>query len=356
MKADTTHGGWLWERYAQGTVAQECAILDQVLTHTPRGCDDCLVDTTLRLPDQKTLAHTYALEAVKGFGPQKFRELRDRGLTASEVLADPSRLPTGGKRGDTFRAEIARLASAGLEVFEQRASRQLERARQHGAHILLHGDDGYPPNLWASNNPIPVLYIRGDLGILGNRRAVACVGSRKIRDEYEERQRGFATFASHAGFVVVSGFALGADSVAHRAARDAGGATVCVMPCGLDRPFPPENRTLWAEFDSYQGAVQLSEFPFGTAAATLTLRKRNKTIVGLALGALVGQSSSKGGAMNAFRFATEQRKPVATFSPDGAEDTGGNRMIVESDGTEFPADRPSEQAWEAWLQTLSSSI
>ena len=167
------------------------------------------MDTTLRLPDEKTLAHTYALESVKGFGPQKFRELRDRGLTASEVLADPSRLPTGGKRGDTFRAEIARLASAGLEVFEQRAARQLERARQHGSHILLHGEGGYPPNLWASNNPVPVLYARGDLRILGNRRAVACVGSRKIRDEYKQRQRDFATFACGAGFVVVSGFALG---------------------------------------------------------------------------------------------------------------------------------------------------
>ena len=138
---------------------------------------------------------------------------------------------------------------------------------------------------------------------------------------------------------MVSGFALGADSVAHRAARDAGGSTVCVMPCGLDRPFPPENRTLWAEFNDYRGAVLLSEFPFGTAAASLTLRKRNKTIVGLALGALIGQSSPKGGAMNAFRFALEQRKPIATFSPDDNEDTGGNRKIAESGGTEFPLDR-----------------
>lgn len=84
----------------------------------------------MRLPDEKTLAHTHALESVKGFGPQKFRELRDRGLTASEVFADPSRLPTGGKRGDKFRAEIASLALACLEVFEQRAAHQIERTAQ----------------------------------------------------------------------------------------------------------------------------------------------------------------------------------------------------------------------------------
>ncbi len=130
----------------------------------------------MRLPDEKTLAYTYALESIKGFGPQKFRELHEHGLTATEVLADPSQLPTGGKRGDKFRAEIAKLTSAGIQEFEQRASRQIERAKQLGSHILLYGEDSYPPNLWAPNNPVPVLYVRGDLEILGKREAVACVG------------------------------------------------------------------------------------------------------------------------------------------------------------------------------------
>lgn len=309
------------------------------------------------MPDVGGLAATYALESVKQFGPQKFRELHDRGLTASDVLADPARLPIGGKRGDTFRAEMAQLARRGIGEFQERAARQLDRALQHGAHILLHGNDAYPPNLWASNNPVPVLYVRGDLGILQQRRAVACVGSRGIRTNYEARQRDFAAFAARRGWTVVSGFALGADSTAHRAARDAGGATVCVMPSGLDRPFPPENKGLWSEFAEYPRAVMVSEFPFGTPAAALTLRKRNKTIVALALGVLIGQSSATGGAMNAFRFALEQRKPVASFAGNGSDDTSGNQKVAaETSGTEFPADRADEGAWTAWLETLSLSI
>ena len=321
------------------------------------GCEDVLVEPSPRLPDVAALAATYALESVKQFGPQKFRELRESGLTASDVLADPTRLPIGGKRGDTFRAEIAQRAGSGIDEFERRAVRQLDRAAQHGVHILLHGDDAYPANLWASNNPVPVLYVRGDLQILQSRRAVACVGSRGIKDDYEARQRDFAGFAAGQGWTIVSGFALGADSTAHRAARDAGGTTVCVMPSGLDRPFPPENRGLWSEFAEYQGAVMVSEFPFGTAAASLTLRKRNKTIVALALGVLIGQSSATGGAMNAFRFALEQHKPVATFAGNGREDTSGNEKVAaEESGTEFPAFHPDEGAWTAWLATLSSSI
>src|SRR5215211_4979239 len=96
-----------------------CLLNCITLTSTLPRCDDALVDSPLRLPDQKTLAHTHALEAVKGFGPQEFREVYERGLSASEVLADPSRLPIGGKRGDKFRAEIARLTSAGVEEFER---------------------------------------------------------------------------------------------------------------------------------------------------------------------------------------------------------------------------------------------
>ena len=172
----------------------------------------------------------------------------------------------------------------------------------------------------------------------------------------------------------MSGFALGADSIGHRGAVEAAGATTLVMPCGLDRPFPPENRQLFTELLHYPHAAVVSEFPFGTGASSLTLRKRNKLIVALALGVMLSQSSAKGGAMNAYRFAIEQRKPVATFSPDGMERTSGNALIqtgaidapgsvgnpqffdpVFEDRAVFRADGPDVEAWDAWLHRVSSS-
>jgi DNA processing protein len=307
----------------------------------------------LLLPTAAELTSVYALESIKGFGPQKFRELRIEGLFPADVLEDPKRLPITGKRGDTFRSEIAQLVTDGsLKSLEQRALRQIERAREESASIALYFNDHYPPILRDSNNPVPVLYIKGDISLLHRPRAVACVGSRDIQDPYASRQSGFASNAAEQDWLIVSGFALGADSVAHRAARTAGGATVCVMPCGLDRPFPPENKELWKEFTRYSGAVMLSEFAFGTQAVSLTLRKRNKTIVGLALGVLIGQSSNKGGAMNAYRFGKEQHKPIATFTPDGREATSGNEEILQSHGTVFPADHDDAGEWDRWLRSL----
>lgn len=305
------------------------------------------------LPSIERLATYMALDSVPQFGPQKFREVIDAGLSPGDVVDEPSKLPIGGKRGDSFRSAIADFGKKERDEITRHASLAVERAKENSASIVLVGDAAYPPNLWDSNNPVPILYVQGDLNVLANPRAVACVGSRQIRDPYAARQREFAGHTARSGRVVVSGFALGADSVAHRGAWEAGGATVCVMPCGLDRVFPPENRGLRQELLDYDLAVFVSEFPFATGAASLTLRKRNKTIVALAKGVLVVQSSAKGGAMNAYRFGLEQKKPLATFSGDGTEATSGNRQIAETEGAvAFPDDRPDEDAWEAWLAKL----
>ncbi len=86
----------------------------------------------------------------------------------------------------------------------------------------------------------------------------------------------------------------------------------------------------------------------------MTLRKRNKLIVAAARGVLIGQSSVTGGAMNAYRFAIEQRKPVATFAADGAADAEGNRQIESEHKVPtvaFPTTSTSDR-WDEWLSKL----
>jgi DNA processing protein len=305
------------------------------------------------------LAAIFALESVKGFGPQKFKEVYLAGVPPVEALEDPSRIPLGGKRGDQLKTAIGGVATGGFDRFYERAERQLERATELQAHVIVYGDPAYPANLFESNYPVPVLYVRGSLEAACERRAVACVGSRLIRPPYTELQTRFARLAVGEGFSVVSGFATGADRWAHEAAWHAGGKTVAVMPSGLDLPFPPENRDLWRALLDYDKAAFVSEFSFATKAAALTLRKRNKMIVAFALGVLVGQSSVKGGAMNAYRFSLEQRKPVATFATDGQADTSGNAAISapgQRAGTALPMGVGFEDASRRWLAALSSSI
>jgi DNA protecting protein DprA len=305
-------------------------------------------------PHLTLLTDIFRLEDVKGFGPQKFKRLSEDGFTASEIVQNPDCLSRLGKRGVQF-SEL--LHSGGEEAYGRariRAEKQLAIASEIGASIITYGDRDYPKHLYRSNLPLPALYVRGDLRALNPHKAVACVGSRKIRLPFTELHREFAETAATADFCIVSGFATGADIIGHIAAVGTGGTTVCVMPSGLDRPFPPENKSVWAEFLNTPGVVFVSEFGFGVGANSLNLRKRNKTIVAMADGVLVSQSSRSGGAMNAFRFAIEQKKPVATFMSDGGPETSGNELIAGSSedvrATVLTGHSPSN--WRAWLQTL----
>jgi DNA protecting protein DprA len=300
----------------------------------------------------------YVLDGIKGFGPQKFKQLRQEGVALAEVAAHPQKLALKGKRGDDFRAQLAAVTEHVRVECRERAARQIQTAHKLSAAIVTYENPLYPQPVYRSNNPIPVLYVRGARAVLSSEKSVACVGSRGIREPYTKLHTAFARAACSRGFAIASGFALGADTLGHIAAREVGGNTICCMPGGLDRPFPPENRQLWEDFLTYSGSALVSEFPFGTGASSLTLRKRNKLIVAFAEGVLVSQSSEKGGAMNAFRFAREQGKPVATFAGDGTGETSGNQLIAdkkEERDAVFPSSAASDEAFGQWLRQLSSS-
>ena len=305
----------------------------------------------------KDLTNLYLLLSVKGFGPQKFRELHLSQIPATEALENPERLPAGGKRWDGFRSDLGGIPAEMRELCHRRAVRQILTAHKLGASVLTYDHPSYPLRVYNSNDPIPILYTRGSLDVLQQRNAVACVGSRKIRAPYSALQTEFIRHAVGCNFTIVSGFALGADTISHETAYRNGGRTICVMPGGLERPFPPENRKLWDELLCCQRALFVSEFPFGMRASALTLRKRNKLIVAFSQGVLISQSSVNGGAMNAYRFAREQRKPVATFADDGMPDTSGNRLISHErrPEDEMFADKPELDSYSRWLQRLSSS-
>lgn len=303
------------------------------------------------------LAAWHLLSSVRGVGPKASAAIYASGLKPTQVIEDPSLYPLQGKRARDIVTAMRALTDRERASASEFAKSQLQRAQKLDATIISYGDVDYPPLVNESNNPIPLLWVRGNKSILRSREAVACVGSRKIRIPYSELQEAFIDVAVQEGFVITSGFAMGADSVGHRRALERGGSTICVMPCGVDLVFPPENRKLWHELMDSDQAVFLSEFALGRRAESLTLRKRNKLIVAAARGILVGQTSKSGGAMNAFRFGLEQKKPVATFEPDVTDATSGNKEIMEStrgNTSVFPA-TPEIEDFRRWLHELSFS-
>ena len=351
--------------FPQSLTPQQKQTLDRV-----RGIQGCVADrevaSSLNLVQSLSvgdsirlgvdeLAAWHLLSSVRGVGPKATAAIYAAGLKPAQLIEDPGLYPLKGKRAKDVVTAMRALTEKEKASACEFAKSQLQRAQKLGATIISYDDVDYPPLVRDSNNPIPILWVRGNKSILRSRKAVACVGSRNIRTPYSELQEAFADVAVQEGFVITSGFAIGADSVGHRRALERGGSTICVMPCGVDLVFPPENRKLWRELMDSDQAVFLSEFALGRRAASLTLRKRNKLIVAAARGILVGQTSKSGGAMNAFRFGLEQKKPVATFEPDGTDDTSGNKEIMEStrgNTSVLPA-TPGIEDYRRWLHELS---
>lgn len=195
-----------------------------------------------------------------------------------------------------------------------------------GVHKLLRSDPGYPSLLAEINDPPDALYV---LGALTEEPCVAVVGSRECTQYGRQIAYRLATNLVRAGLVVVSGLARGIDAAAHRGALDAGGRTIAVLPCGLDRIYPQQNRGL-ARRIAHSGAV-VTELDPGTGVAAWSFAERNRIIAGLALQTvLVEATKSSGGGITAHYALDYNRDLLAVPGPLGVPTSvGTNALIAE---------------------------
>ncbi len=138
---------------------------------------------------------------------------------------------------------------------------------------------------------------------------VAIVGSRKPTAYGREVTTRLATDLSAAGICIISGLALGVDSLAHLAAVKASGRTIGVLGCGLNQIYPATNRNL-AVAMLKQGGGLISEYEPGMPPLKHNFPARNRIITGLALAVIVTEAAARSGALISANFALEQDRLV----------------------------------------------
>ena len=261
------------------------------------------------------------LSLLPGIGPARFQKLLAQ-------VGDPER---------AWRATEAQLTRAGVDnaslpaLLERRRTlsldAEMEKLRRLEVRLLSMYDADYPLRLKEIPSPPPLLYVRGEL--LPEESSVGVVGTRGPTVYGKEIATRVVPELVRAGLTIVSGLARGIDTIAHRAALDAGGRTVAVLGCGIDVVYPSENRGLFARIPR-QGAI-VTEYPIGTKPDAFNFPARNRIISGLSLGTVVVEAGQTSGALITADYALEQNREVFAF-PGRATDRysfGCNRLIRE---------------------------
>lgn len=148
-------------------------------------------------------------------------------------------------------------------------------------------------------------------------KAIAVVGSRKMTPRGGRLTSLFAKKLAKAGYTIISGLAIGVDTVAHESALKAGGRTIAVLGSGIDIIYPYRNKEL-AEKITKSGAV-VSAFPKGTAPLGKNFLARNRIIVGLSQAVLVIEGARRSGTLSTASWAANDGKEV--FAIPGSEAT-----------------------------------
>ena len=193
--------------------------------------------------------------------------------------------------------------------------------------ILAYDNERYPMSLRSLKDPPAVLYYKGNLPDLNRSLCISLVGTRNM-SEYGMRAAykiGYEVASS--GAVVVSGMALGIDGIASAAAIAAGGKTVAVLGCGIDRVYPSEHINL-CEYIKRNGAV-ITEFAPATQPKGSNFPIRNRIISGLSQGTVVIDADKSSGAMITAKNAILQGKDIYAVPGNiDSETASGTNMLI----------------------------
>ncbi|MEK7565870.1 MAG: DNA-processing protein DprA [Patescibacteria group bacterium] len=179
------------------------------------------------------------------------------------------------------------------------------------------------------------MYIIGsDRTLLYTDKIMAVVGTRKMTSYGEKMTAKLAKGLVEAGYVIVSGMALGIDAVAHWTAINNGGKTIAVLGAGADVIYPPENRGLYFKILATGGAI-VSEIPLGQRVEKNMFAARNRIISGLAQGVVIIEGEIRSGSLITARLALDQGRDVfavpGSLGTDYLIDQGAKAVICVDD-------------------------
>jgi len=257
------------------------------------------------------LKHLLFLTQIEGLGAVRTKRLIDKFGSAENVFsAEPAELA----EIENISAKSARFildSYKGFNEFDNTFDEYISKAEKLNITILPLSSPDYPDLLKRIYDPPVILYLRGNQSPDKLINSIGIVGTRKPTDYGKKMSERFAEELSTAGIAVISGFARGVDTYAHKAVlknKNSAAITAAVFGCGVDMIYPPENKTLYDEM--LEKGMLISEYEISAFPDAVNFPKRNRIISGLSLGTIVIESDIDGGALITARTALDQSREV----------------------------------------------
>jgi DNA processing protein len=195
-----------------------------------------------------------------------------------------------------------------------------------GIQLVASTAPAFPESLRDLNAVPDPIFAIGNVDLL-RMPLVSIVGTRDATSYGLRTARALATAFAKNGVGVVSGMARGIDAAAHRAAIDAGGATIAVLGTGVDVPYPVGHTELHRIIREH--GLVISESGSGAKAHQGAFPKRNRIIAALGKITIVVEAGHKSGAQNTARHALELDRQLACVPGpiDSPQSAGTNQLL-----------------------------
>ena len=239
-------------------------------------------------------------------------------------------LPLSKKDIENFIGRSLKGRNWTMSQIRSMAEKDLAAVQRTGIRLVSWRENTYPPLLREIFDPPALLFCRGALPN-PEKPLIAVVGTRKPTSAAGARAFALGRELGEAGIPVVSGLALGIDSMAHRGNLEGKAPTIAVLGSGPDMIYPSSNRPL-ARRILENGGLILSEYPPGTRPYKSNFPARNRIISGLSRGTVVVEAPLHSGALITARFALDQNRDLWVENTGVTSPRGGGTASLAGEG------------------------
>jgi len=189
----------------------------------------------------------------------------------------------------------------------------------------------YPNSLKEIYDPPKVLYIKGNLDLLNEYiNNISIVGSRKVSEKGIRVTKEFTKYFVENGYNIVSGLAIGIDSLCHEIAIENMGKVIAVLPSPIEEIYPKQSIKLAEKILENDGLL-ISEYEKGSIITKQNFFFRNRIITGLSPKLFIPECEIHSGSMISAKLAFEQDREIYTVPRDIYDENGkGNNYLIEN--------------------------